>query len=107
MGIRREIIISSSLKTDGRREDKIIEVCKALKADELYDSKAAASFLDVQEFREHGIRLLFQNYNHPVYAQLHSPFVPFMSSLDLLFNHGAQSSEIILSGSNNAPNRTL
>lgn len=98
LGIRREIIKSSSLKTSGRREDKIIAVCKALKANELYDSQAAASFLDAQVFRAQGISLFFQNYAHPVYTQLHSPFVPFMSSLDLLFNQGAQSSEIILSG---------
>lgn len=96
LGIHKEIIKSSSLKTGGRRDDKIIAVCKALKADELYDSMAAASFLDVQRFQAEGVRLLFQNYVHPVYVQVYSPFVPFMSSLDLLFNYGPQSTEIFL-----------
>jgi hypothetical protein len=105
IGIHKGIIKSSSLKTEGCREDKIIAVCKVLKADELYDSMAAASFLDVQKFQAKGIRLFFQNYTHPVYIQVYSPFTPFMSTLDLLFNCGPQSNEILLGAANGQENK--
>lgn len=96
IGIRRKIIRSSVLKTGGKREEKIISVCKALGAGVLYDSKAAASFLDAHEFDRHGIRMIFQDYAHPVYEQVHSPFMSFMSTVDLLFNCGPLSGDIIL-----------
>lgn len=96
ISIQKEIIKSSGLKAVGRREDKIIAVCKALKADELYDSMASSGFLDAGEFQAQGIKLIFQDYAHPVYSQLHSPFMPFMSSVDLLFNHGKESAGILL-----------
>ncbi len=96
VGIRKEIVRSSELKTSGRREEKIIAVCKALGAQELYDSKAAAGFLMKEEFDKHGIGLVFQDYSHPVYRQIHVPFEPFMSTIDLLFNCGPRSSAIVL-----------
>lgn len=97
LGIRKEIVKSSSLKTGVGREEKIISICKALGANQLYDSKAAANFLDPHDFQAQGIDLLFQDYEHPAYSQVYSPFIGFMSSLDLLFNHGPQSNAILLS----------
>lgn len=96
LSITTKIIKSSSLTIGGRREEKIIGICKALGADQLYDSKAAASFLDPADFQAQGISLTFQNYEHPVYAQVYSPFVSYLSTVDLLFNHGPASAHILL-----------
>lgn len=100
IGIKRTILMSSELGTGGMREQKIIAICKALKADELYDTKVSATFLDVAQFGLHGINISFQDYNHPIYTQVYSPFIPYMSSIDLLFNHGSRSLDIILGASN-------
>ena len=45
--------------------------------------------------REAGVTLEYQDYRHPAYPQLHPPFVPYLSAVDLLFNCGPQSLEIL------------
>lgn len=95
LGINKSIIKSSTLKTKGKRENKIIEICKTLGAQELYDSKAASLFIDKKEFEKAGINIIFQDYRHPVYEQIYKPFIPYMSTIDLLFNHGPNSLGII------------
>ena len=39
--------------------------------------------------------LIWQNYKHPVYKQLHGEFVSHLSILDLLFNEGKESYKIL------------
>ncbi len=78
---------------------KILEICRLLGAGELYDSAGARPFIDLQLFRDNGIGVSFQQYEHPVYRQVYHPFVPFMSALDLLFNEGDGSRSIITQGS--------
>jgi len=90
--------LSSELKAGGRGSQRIVNICKRLEADELYDSKAAASFLDLSLFEKEKIKISFQNYSHPEYRQVYVPFIPQMSALDLLLNCGQSSREIILSG---------
>jgi len=77
---------------------RVIEICKRLKATTLYDSAGAIPFIDRLLFAEAGINVVFQNYTHPVYTQTLRPFFPFMSAIDLLFNEGANSKDIISSG---------
>jgi len=42
--------------------------------------------------------VLYQAYSHPVYAQQHGDFVPFLSGLDLLLMHGDASLPILRRG---------
>ncbi len=77
---------------------RVIEICKRLKATTLYDGAGAIPFIDGRLFTGAGIDVVFQNYAHPVYTQTLRPFFPFMSAIDLLFNEGSNSKDIILSG---------
>lgn len=97
MNINKEIVRSSILNIDGRKEEKIIGICNKLGASEIYDSKAASFFLDLEKFSKAGVNIIFQNYLHPVYEQLYKPFLPYMSALDLFFNYGPKSLSVILS----------
>jgi len=96
LNIKTPIRISSSLNTKGRKEDKIINICKKLGATELYDSKAAQNILDLDKFNEGKIMVNFQDYRHPVYNQIYEPFLPYMSVIDLLFQYGPKSLNILL-----------
>jgi len=57
-----------------------------------------ARYMDSRRFAEAGVRVLYQAYSHPVYAQQHGDFVPFLSSLDLLLMHGDASLAILRRG---------
>jgi hypothetical protein len=51
--------------------------------------------MDIDRYERNGIKVLFQEYHHPVYEQKFGAFEPFMSVLDLLFNHGPESLGIL------------
>jgi hypothetical protein len=99
LGINTPVIRSSGLRLDGFTGNmRIIEICKRLGAGELYDSAGSKAFIDERLFQESGIKVLFQDYKHPLYNQVFKPFLPFMSTVDLLFNEGPNSRNILLSG---------
>lgn len=98
LGIATPTVFSSDLEPQGGRNQRIVDICRKVGADTLYDAAGAAEILDHGVFAEAGIRLLFQHYRHPVYRQLHGEFIPYLSALDLLLNEGERSAEIIRSG---------
>lgn len=98
--IRTEILFSSNLKSKGRKTDRIIKICKELDANVYISANGAKSYLDEKCFEEEGIALTYQNYKHPQYTQVHhEDFVSHLSVIDLLFNCGQESKEILLSNS--------
>jgi len=58
--------------------------------------------LEEAKFAQAGIKLDYQDYHHLSYHQLYthrvSPFLPNMSAIDLLFNEGARSMNILRGG---------
>jgi len=61
----------------------------------LSKSDAGKDYIDEALFAKMRIRLEYHSYRHPVYSQLHGEFVPYLSVIDLLFNHGGESLEIL------------
>jgi len=89
-------VLSSVLDTKGDRNEHIVNICKKVGADTLYDAAGASEILDHAVFARSGVTLLFQKYQHPTYQQLHGDFLPNLSALDLLFNEGDNCREIII-----------
>jgi hypothetical protein len=98
IGIGTSTVLSSELDPQGDRNERIIDICLKIGADILYDAEGAAEILDQAAFERNGITLIFQHYRHPTYHQLHAGFIAYLSTLDLLFNEGDKSKEIIRSG---------
>lgn len=95
LGVRGELVRSSELGIRGDRTERLVKICKALEASRYLTGDAARSYLDPTEFEKNGIRVEFQNYQHPTYPQLHGDFVPYLSALDLLLNCGDESARIL------------
>lgn len=99
MGIGVNSTRASDLEvSETDRNGRLIELCKRVKATELYDGPSAREFLDVPRFEAEGIRVKFQDYRHPAYNQFFGPFISHLSIVDLLFHHGPGSGEIVASG---------
>ncbi|MDD5434032.1 MAG: WbqC family protein [Nitrospira sp.] len=83
-------------------QEKIIALCRKTGASEFYNFKNGIEngLYSPYEFRKYGIRLFKHDYIHPGYRQAHSPFMPYLSILDLIANEGRMSLEIINKGSN-------
>ena len=82
----------------GEKSDLVLDMCAKLGADRYVFGAQGRDYADVAAFEAAGVEVMFQDYRHPSYAQLHGPFVPNLSIVDLLFNCGDDSLEILLSG---------
>lgn len=92
---RKRILLASSLGVSGKRVERLIRICQHVGADVFYEGAAGRDYLRPEDFSAQGIRLEFQDYRHPVYPQLHGKFVPYLSVVDLLFNCGPRSLDIL------------
>ena len=92
--IETPLIFQSDVEYDrkNKKSDLVYAICNALNA-EIYLSGRGGSmeYLDREKFLEHHIKIVFQDFEHPVYKQIHSgDFVPGISILDMLFNCGIE-----------------
>ena len=104
IGINKEFILSSSLKNlSGKKEDRVVSICKEVDFKMYLSPQGSAIYIEKElpggKFPKNNIDLFYQKYEHPVYKQIYSDFLPYMSILDLLFNYGFDKSlKIIRSG---------
>lgn len=77
--------------------DRIMFLLKKLEATHYVSGNGEGSmrYINEQEFKDNGIELRWQHYTHPMYKQLHGDFVSNLSVVDLLFNHGPHSRDIL------------
>ncbi|MFH1979264.1 MAG: WbqC family protein [Patescibacteria group bacterium] len=81
------------------RAERLVEICKKLKATEYVSPVGATDYLEKSDnFAKANIPVSFFNFTHPEYKQLFGEFVPYMSVIDLLFNEGPNSLSIIRQG---------
>lgn len=92
------IVLSSDIKTELTGLDKILYILKNQNATKYIsgDGEGSKRYIDEQLFKNNNIELIWQNYKHPTYKQLYGEFIPYLSILDLLFNEGPNSKNIIL-----------
>jgi hypothetical protein len=99
VGIATPARLASGLGVDGAdATGRLIEICKAVGADTYLAGSHGGRYMDAARFEEAGITVRYQRYEHPVYAQQHGEFVPFLSGVDLLLTHGDESLRILRRG---------
>lgn len=87
--IKTELIISSNLSVDHslKGQDKVIGICKSLKATHYVNPIGGVSLYDKNIFKEENITLEFLQPTMVEYKQFEHSFVPWLSILDvLMFN---------------------
>lgn len=104
--IQTPIVFQSELKYDrtNKRSDLVFSICEELRATQYYSGKgASAKYLDIEKFKNAGIGVIFQDYEHPIYKQNgNNSFIPGLSVLDLLYSCGIENSKNIFWNSVNA-----
>jgi len=90
-----KIVRSSTLGLTGDRIARLICICQKLGAATFYEGASGRNYIDEATFRQQGIKLTFQDYQHPRYLQLYGDFIPNLSIIDLLFNCGDKSMDIL------------
>jgi hypothetical protein len=97
LGVSTPTVLASALPPSGGSgpTDLLVDICRAVGATTYLSGVSGRDYLDRTRFAAAGIAVEFQEFHHPVYAQLHEPFEPCMSVLDLLFTHGPLSGAIL------------
>ena len=98
LGIQVAFSRLSEMELQSKKSSLVLEMCQRLQPDVYLFGAQGRTYADEAAFHDAGIRLEFQDYLHPTYRQQHGPFVSHLSVIDLLFNHGPDSLEIIMSG---------
>jgi hypothetical protein len=93
--ITTPVVLASDYNFEGSKSSLVLDMCKKLKAKEYIFGGEGKNYANVKEFTKNNIKLHFQVFNHPIYNQLYGKFVPNLSSIDLLFNEGSNSSKIL------------
>lgn len=89
-GIKTELVVASQLNCEpGEGGTEVnLNICKILEAGTYLSGQFGRNYLDEQAFAQAGIAVEYQEFHHPTYRQLFTPFVEGMSAVDLLFNEG-------------------
>ena len=100
LGVKTNIKKSSELNLNSKKVEKIIDICNSFDAREYLTTIGAKEYLYQKEylFKNHNIKLIYHEYNHPKYNQNSEKFIKYASIIDLIFNEGKNSLEIIKSG---------
>ena len=91
---------SSTLKKSSDRSQRLLDICKQLNASCYISGISGKDYLDEKIFHNSGIKIIYENFQHPVYNQIHGDFVENLSILDLLFNEGENSQKILINAKN-------
>ena len=100
MGITTPLFLASQIPVEGKRAELLAAICRNLGGETYLSAPGGAVYLlnEIGIMSRAGINVFFHSYTHPEYKQRFPPFVPYASALDLLFNEGPRSLEIVRSG---------
>jgi hypothetical protein len=99
LGIATPLHAASELPTFPEDPDeRLIAVTRHFGADTYLAGSGGHGYMDLAKYENAGIQVVFQEYRHPEYRQMFGDFEPFMSVVDLIYNHGKDSIEIIRRG---------
>ncbi len=82
------LVLASSINASGKASELIIAQCKSVGADVYLSGIGGHNYLDFSLFEKAGIKVIFQDFNSPIYTQLHGNFIPNLSIVDYLFCKG-------------------
>lgn len=98
-GIKKELILSSSLGTKSNSSQKLLDICKKLNATRYITGLGALNYIDYNLFEEEGISIEYMMYKKLQYNQIFGDFTPYVSVLDLIANEGRDGARFICSNS--------
>ena len=96
LGIETPLYVASEIGEFPQDPDeRLIAITKHFGADTYLAGMGGREYMDLDIYDKSGIKVIFQDFKHPVYTQLFGGFEAFMSVIDLIFNHGDKSLMIV------------
>ena len=86
LNIQTKIVKSSDLNIDSKKSDLILDLCQNFQADKYISGVLGKDYLNENHFKEKGIIVEYQDYQHPTYQQLNGDFLSHMGIVDFCMN---------------------
>jgi hypothetical protein len=98
--IKTNFLNSSNISVPGSKSSKLINICNELDSKTYLTNSGAKQYIvdDIDLFKINKINVFIQNYQNKKYNQLSDVFIEKLSVIDLIFNEGPRSLDIIRSG---------
>jgi hypothetical protein len=92
----KEITVASQMgNLSEEPTERLIDICKLMGADTYLSGPDGPNYMDMDAFARNGIQVVVQEFHHPLYRQCFDGFESHMSIIDLLFNFGKNSYDIL------------
>ncbi len=96
LGLERRLIRASELSVEGSGTQLLINITEKLGGTIYLSGYGGGKYQQEDLFKKAGITLQCYDFRHPTYSQLWGDFIPNLSIIDLLFNCGSESLDILL-----------
>ena len=96
LDVRPHRALSSQMEPHGKNNAMLVSLLRKAGATHYLSGLGARAYLDPTLFAAAGIEVVWQDFVHPSYPQLHGAFEPGLSAIDLLFNCGIAHAREIL-----------
>lgn len=96
LGIEIARVYSSEMHVEGNKTDMLISLLSQTDSTTYLSGVGARDYLQTESFESANIKLTWQEFDHPVYSQLHGDFAPYLSTIDVLFNCGIDGTKQML-----------
>jgi hypothetical protein len=96
LGVRTPVVLASEIPgLPQGADERLIALCRHFGCSDYLAGSGGADYMDLGRYARATIRVTFQSFRHPVYAQAYPGFEPNLSAVDLLFSCGPGSIERI------------
>jgi hypothetical protein len=97
LDITTPMVKSSTLSPEGQRSELLLDICQRVNASAFFGGMGGSrAYLNKDAFDAARMGVVWQDFTHPVYPQQGAaPFIKGLSALDLLFNCGPKSAQIL------------
>lgn len=100
LDIKTSMVLASDLSPKGNKDALNIDIMKKLGYTRYLSGIGARAYCNEENYEKNGIKILWQDFQHPIYTQQFGDFIPYLSILDMLYNCGIEKSRRILRGEN-------
>lgn len=98
LGISTQILVSSEIEKNNnlRGQDKVIEICKVLRADQYINAIGGIELYSRKDFESNGILLNFLRTKSIRYKQFNDNFLPNLSIIDVIMFNSVQETKRLM-----------
>lgn len=96
LGLKPTFIRASDLPLTESKSALVAQICKIVGATRYYSAAGARAYLQEDMFAPLRVKLQYQDWPHPVYAQTGPGFVSHLSIMDALMNIGADATRALI-----------